>query len=191
MNIQQGFRPSTPYVPEENLPARTINKKICLVGDFSVGKTSLAHRFLYNLYDERCLSTVGVKVNRKTVAVPFRDKIVELTMMLWDVGGTQHFHFMPTSYLRGVTGGVLVCDMTRPETLDSLRSYTRVLVQTNSRVKLVLAANKYDLVSQPQLVQKDVEQAAADLNSPYFMTSAKTGHGVDRLFRHLGRLLFA
>ena len=62
-----------------NRLVRTVSKKVCLLGDFAVGKTSLVRRFVYDIFDEKYISTIGVKVSRKTVAVPMTDgALVEL-----------------------------------------------------------------------------------------------------------------
>lgn len=168
----------------------TFSKKVCLLGDFAVGKTSLVRRFVYNLFNDKYISTIGVKVSRKTVVVPHHDdKVVELTMMLWDLAGSEEFNQARASYLRGTAGAVLVCDLTRSETLDSLRAYADDLFSINPDAHLILAANKCDLTDQQQLTQTQIETVAADLNAPHYLTSAKTGDEVETLFRHLGRLL--
>ena len=167
----------------------TFSKKICLLGDFAVGKTSLVRRFVYNLFDDRYISTIGVKVSRKTVVVPRTDDVVELTMMLWDLAGSEEFNQVRASYLRGTAGAILVCDLTRPETLANLPTYTAALFQVSPDARLILAANKSDLTDQQQVEPAKVQSAAADLNAPCYLTSAKTGDEVETLFRHLGRLL--
>jgi small GTP-binding protein len=167
----------------------TIAKKICLLGDFAVGKTSLVRRFVYNLFSDEYISTIGVKVSRKTVVVPHNEEVVELTMLLWDLAGSEEFDRVRANYLRGAAGGLLVCDLTRPDTLDSLRAYADDLLSVNPAVRFVLAANKRDLGDQQQLSEAQVEAIAASLNAPYHLTSAKTGDEVETLFRHLGRLL--
>jgi small GTP-binding protein len=170
----------------------SLNKKVCLLGDAAVGKTSLVRRFVYDLFDDKYLSTIGVKVSRKTVAVPRAEGIVELTMMLWDLAGSEEFDLVRSSYLRGAAGAILVCDLTRPETLDGLHVYAANLRSVNPNAQvLVLGANKYDLVDRQALDLAPIERVAANLNAPYYLTSAKTGHEVDSLFRHLGRLLVA
>ena len=170
---------------------KRIHKKVCLLGDFAVGKTSLVRRFVYNLFDDKYISTIGVKVNRKTVAVPRDGGVVELTMMLWDMAGTEEFEMMRRSYLRGASGAVWVCDVTRSETLDSLSVYADSLAKVSPGAQLILAANKRDLVDQQQITPPQIEAIAADLNVPYYLTSAKTSEEVDALFYHLGRLLVA
>jgi small GTP-binding protein len=174
-----------------------MSKKVCLLGDFAVGKTSLVRRYVYDLFDDKYISTIGVKVSRKTVAVPTDSGIVTLAMMLWDLAGSEEFDRMRASYLRGASGAVLVCDLTRPETLDSSLAYAHDLAEISPAAKLVLAANKRDLVeptpagSALHLSNGQVEQLAAGLAVPHFLTSAKTGHEVEELFSTLGRLLVA
>ena len=168
---------------------RAISKKVCLLGDFAVGKTSLVRRFVHNLFDDRYLSTIGVKVSRKTVIVPCDAEMVELAMMIWDLAGSEEFTQMRGSYLRGTSGAVWVCDLTRPETLDSLPSYIEALFEASPRARIVLAANKRDLVDQRCITAAQIEDVANDLAAPYYLTSAKTGDQVEALFHHLGRLL--
>jgi small GTP-binding protein len=168
-----------------------ISKKVCLLGDFAVGKTSLVRRFVYDLFDDKYISTIGVKVSRKTVVVPRADGVVELTMMLWDLAGSEEFNRVRASYLRGATGAVLVCDLTRSETLDSLRTSAEELLHVSPGAKFIVAANKSDLMDQRRLTPAHVAAAAASLNVPCYLTSAKTGDEVEVLFRHLGRLLVA
>ena len=167
------------------------SKKVCLLGEFAVGKTSLVRRFVHNLFDDRYISTIGVKVSRKTVVVPRAGEVVELAMMLWDLGGGEEFNQMRPSYLRGAAGAVLVCDLTRPETLYRLQVYAHDLLNINADAQLILAANKHDLDDQQQLTPAQIEDVAASFSAPYYLTSAKTGSEVEGLFLQLGRLLVA
>ena len=85
----------------------TLSKKVCLLGDFAVGKTSLVRRFVYDLFDDKYVSTIGVKVSRKTVILTRDDDIVDLTMMLWDLAGGEEFarELQVSSALRLVVDG--------------------------------------------------------------------------------------
>jgi small GTP-binding protein len=169
----------------------TLSKKVCLLGEFAVGKTSLVRRFVYNLFDDRYISTIGVRVSRKTVAVPIEQELAELTMMVWDLAGSEEFNRVSTSYLRGAAGAVLVFDLTRTNTFDQLYSYVLSLYKVNPHAHLIIAGNKVDLVDRHQLDTRQIEQMAAELNAPLFYTSAKQGDEVDNMFRHLGRMLIA
>lgn len=168
---------------------RTLSKKVCLLGDFAVGKTSLVRRFVYDLFDDKYISTIGVKVSRKTLAVPTQDGgVVELTMMLWDLAGSEDFGQIRGSYMRGASGAILVCDLTRRETLESLAAYLNDLHQVSPSAMAIVVANKSDSPEQQVLLQQ-VQDAAAALNASYFITSARTGESVEEMFRQLSRML--
>lgn len=172
-----------------------LSRKVCLLGDYAVGKTSLVRRFVYNRFDDKYLSTIGVKVSAKTVAVANGDDVVEVAMMIWDLAGSEEFDRMRSSYVRGASGAVLVCDLTRPTTLESLEGYASDLLAISPRARIIVAANKHDLIEPPhpetvqQLAAGQVEALAARLRAPCYLTSAKTGEEVEGLFRHLGHLV--
>lgn len=169
----------------------TYSKKICLLGDFAVGKTSLVRRFVYNLFNDQYISTIGVRVSRKTVAVPVGQDVAELTLMVWDLAGSEEFNQVSQSYLRGSAGAVLVYDLTRPNTLEQLYTYVLNLHKVNPQAPIVVAGNKVDLVELAQLDRQRAEKFASEINAPLYFTSAKVGNEVDELFRHLGRLLLS
>ncbi len=167
----------------------TYSRKVCLLGDFAVGKTSLVRRFVHNLFDDKYISTIGVKVSRKTVAVPRKGEIVEVTLMLWDLGGGEEFERVRPSYLRGAAGAVLVCDLTRPRSLTELSGYVEELERINPEARFIIAANKRDLTKERKLAPEKVEQIAEQLKAVCYETSAKTGDEVEKLFHHMGELL--
>jgi len=90
--------------------ATLIQKKVCLLGDFSVGKTSLSERFVYDRFSGRYLSTIGVKISRKPINI---SKDIMLNMLIWDLAGSEEFSGVQSSYLQGAQGAILVCDLTR------------------------------------------------------------------------------
>jgi small GTP-binding protein len=170
----------------------SLSKKVCLLGDFAVGKTSLVRRFVYDLFDDRYISTIGVKVSRKTINIAREQDVVELIIMLWDLAGSEEFNHMRASYLRGASGVLLVGDLTRPATFANLLSYVTDFNQHDGRVPLVLAANKADLLGSSdgdRAALASVEALAADLKAPLYLTSALTGDEVEHAFRHLGRMM--
>jgi small GTP-binding protein len=169
------------------VPARSV--KVCLLGDTAVGKTSLVRRFLENVFESRIAGAVGFKVNRKVVVVIADGDLVEVSMLIWDLAECEDFARVFTSYLRDAAGAVLVCDMTRPGTLDSLRAYAATMSRINPRARFVVAANKDDLAPHSDHAERQLRALAADLQASYFLTSAKTGEAVESLFRDLGRAL--
>lgn len=173
------------------MPTLAINKKVCLVGDFAVGKTSLVRRFVYDRFEDKYLSTIGVKVSRKPMVLNHHDQPVDLSIILWDLAGSEEFDRLRGSYLRGAVGAVLVCDLTRPDTFHHLPSYWEDLQRICPTARVMLAANKTDLVDQMRLSSSEIAAYAADLQIPYYVTSARTGDGVETIFRHLGQMMLS
>ena len=160
-----------------------IQKKVCMVGLFGTGKTSLVQRFVQSIFSERYLSTVGVKIDRKSIAVDGAD----LTLVLWDLAGRDGHEDITTSYLRGAHAILYVADGTRRETCDQLPELRALVRGAAGEVPEVLALNKSDLKERWALTIDD-EQAlsrAFDL----VRTSAKTGDGVEDTFRRIGRAM--
>ena len=173
-----------------------ISAKVCLLGAFAVGKTSLVRRFVYDAFDDKYISTIGVKVSRKTVIVPHEDGPIDVNMMLWDLAGSEEFSRLRTSYFRGAAGAVLVCDVTRPDTLPGLLSHARDLAQIRPEACFVLAGNKSDLVGEQRVTLADLEGAAARIEGatgcgsvPCYLSSALTGQDVEALFRRLAEMV--
>jgi hypothetical protein len=158
-----------------------IQKKVCMVGLFGTGKTSLIQQFVHSMFSERYLSTVGVKIDRKPIQVDG----AEVTLVLWDLAGRDGHEDITTSYLRGAHAILYVADGTRPETCDQLPELRTLVREAAGEVPEVLALNKSDLKERWALATGD-EQAlsrAFDL----VRTSAKTGDGVEEAFRRIGR----
>ncbi len=167
----------------------TIQKKICLLGDMAVGKTSLIRRFIHNVFTEQYTVTIGVNVSRKTVVVTTPQGIVTMTMILWDLSSSESFSVMRESYLRGASGALLVGDLTRPGSFDFLTHYANQMRMINPESKLILAANKIDLLPNQTDIHRYADQFAVKLNAKCYYTSAKTGTAVEEVFRELGRNL--
>jgi small GTP-binding protein len=166
-----------------------ISKKVCLLGDSAVGKTSLVRQFVYNRFEEHYLSTLGVHVSRKTVSVPHPAGVVDLAILLWDIAGNNGFEKVRTSYVRGAAGALLVCDLTRPKTLDGLLAYVDLVRSISPEARLIMAANKCDLIDERQLITNQVAALAHTLHAPFYLTSAKTGEEAETIFRELGSML--
>jgi GTPase SAR1 family protein len=109
--------------------------------------------------------------------------------MLWDLAGGPDVGPVAPSYYRGAAGAVIVCDLTRPETLAGTSRYAERFLAANPTALWILAANKADLVDERRLSDEELAEAAAAHRVPLFLTSAKRGDQVEDLFRHLGSLL--
>ncbi|UCG70348.1 MAG: GTP-binding protein [Thermoplasmata archaeon] len=165
--------------------------KICFLGDSSVGKTSLIRKYVFDNFDDTYLMTMGTKVSKKTVNVdmPEMDKKFNVTFMIWDIIGDIHFRgLLHHSYLHGAAGALLVCDITRPETLESLCTWVESLnIEGNAEIPIIFMANKCDLKGEQQLSEEDIKKIADVYSSLWLLTSAKTGENVEEVFKILGK----
>ena len=151
-----------------------------MLGGFSVGKTSLVRRFVHTVFSDTYLTTVGVKIDKKTVHLPNRT----VNLILWDLAGEDDMSSFRTSYLRGATGYVLVADGTRPSTLDVALSLHRRVEAEFGSLPFVLLLNKNDL--KEQWVIDDAQLADLRQNGWRVRpTSARTGEGVEDAFTDL------
>ncbi|MDO9215117.1 MAG: Rab family GTPase [Methylococcales bacterium] len=164
---------------------KILQKKICLLGDFGVGKTSLVARFVNNEYSEKYLTTVGVKMDTKLIAV--NDEL-SIKLIIWDIAGENSLKKISQTYLRGAAGFLLVIDGTRMNTLDGALDMKRGIRELLGDIPFVVLLNKYDLTTQWELTAAHIER----LNTPQeqlFFTSAKSGEQVEAAFNALSYVL--
>jgi small GTP-binding protein len=159
-----------------------LKKKICMVGHFGVGKTSLVRRFVLSIFDDTYLTTVGVKIDRKDVVLGS----TALTMMLWDLAGEDDLAQLKISHLRGASGYILVADGCRASTLAKAVELQQRIADQVGPLPCVLVLNKCDLRE-----QWEVAADASEYGWPVFETSAKSGAGVEEMFLGLARLLLS
>ena len=157
-----------------------IQKKICMLGATGVGKTSLVSRFVLSMFSDTYLTTIGVKVDKKTLSVDGAD----ITLMLWDIYGEDEFQTVRTSYLRGAAGYILVADGTRQRTLDTARELQSKAMAVVGNVPFVLVLNKSDLAGEWRVDDRALWKMAED-GWTLVKTSAKTGAGVEEAFLKL------
>jgi small GTP-binding protein len=161
-----------------------IQKKVCMLGAFAVGKTSLVARYVKSVFSEKYLTTVGVKVDKKDVVVDDRT----VSLMLWDINGQDDYQSVQQSYLRGTSGYLLVVDGTRRATLETVAKLQQVVESVAGPVPFVVVLNKADLSQDWQVDERGLMKIA-DRGWPIVRTSAKTGEGVEETFVKLTRAM--
>jgi small GTP-binding protein len=159
-----------------------LQKKVCLLGGFGVGKTSLVKRYVQSIFSDTYLTTVGVKIEKKMVNVG----AAEVALILWDIAGEDDISGIRTSYLRGAAGYFLVVDVTRGETLAVSKSIQARVTAEIGSVPFLFLFNKSDLKEQWDLPEQSVDdlQGAGHV---VLRTSAKTGEGVEEAFQTLAQ----
>lgn len=159
-----------------------------MLGAFAVGKTSLVRRFVSSVFEDKYLTTVGVKIDKKQLVVDSTD----VTLMLWDLAGQDEFQTVQMSYLRGASGFFVIADGTRRATLDvAMELRGRALEATKSAaapIPHMLLVNKADLAESWEITDADLAPFAAE-SVAVIKASAKTGDAVEAAFSTLARAM--
>lgn len=162
-----------------------ISRKLCMIGDFGVGKTSLIRRYVDRQFSDQYLSTVGVKISRKLI------DSLSLQLLIWDIEGSTKFKAIAPTYLQGAKGAIIVADATRAETIDHLVNHIDCFLSINPQSFVAVALNKSDLLKAEQIDR--LLQSVRQFDRPQVIgtqaTSAKTGESVDSVFEKLSPYL--
>ncbi|MBT3801709.1 MAG: GTP-binding protein [Bacteroidetes bacterium] len=157
-----------------------IKKKVCMIGSFAVGKTSLVQRYVTSIFSEKYMTTIGVKIDQKSVIHNGED----VNLILWDIHGEDDFQKIKTSYLVGASAYFLVADGTRKNTLDKLKELHNRVIETIGNVPFVVLLNKLDLIDKWEVKEKDIV-SLQNQGWQVIQTSAKGGTGVEDAFKIL------
>jgi small GTP-binding protein len=160
--------------------AALIQKKICMLGGFSVGKTTLVKRYVESVFAESYLTTVGVKIDKKVVTLPGRT----IHLILWDMAGEDDVATVRMSYLRGMAGYVVVADGTRPTTLDVALSLRERVEAEHGSIPFTLLINKHDLLEQWAVPDSELE-SLRQKGWSVRTSSARNGEGVEDAFTEI------
>jgi len=164
-------------------PKRT---KIVLLGDQSVGKTSLITRFMYDTFDNTYQATIGIDFLSKTMYL--EDRTVRL--QLWDTAGQERFRSLIPSYIRDSSVAIVVFDITnRQSFLSTTKWIDDVRSERGNDVLIVLVGNKADLSDKRQVTVEEATTKSTQMNIMFMETSAKAGHNVKSLFKKIAMSL--
>lgn len=161
-----------------------LKKKVCLVGAFAVGKTSLVRQYVDSLFSEKYLSTVGVKIDKKQMVVKGR----AMDLIIWDLHGEDDFQSVRMSYLRGASGCIYVADGTRRATLDTALMLRQRVEAAIGPIPAILALNKCDLEKLWEIDPQTIP-VWGEKGFPILQTSAKTGQSVEAAFETLATMM--
>lgn len=154
-----------------------INKKVCMLGSFAVGKTSLVQQYVYSIFSDTYLSTVGVKISKKQI----KAHGVDINLVLWDLEGQDENMTMNKAYLRGAMGVLLVVDGTRAETMQTALVLRQTMLDTVGNIPHLILLNKSDLEKSWEISKSDLHKLD-NAGIPYLKTSAMNGENVDQAF---------
>ena len=158
--------------------------KIVVIGDPSVGKTSVIRRFSENKFSQSYLPTIGADFNLKVIELAQ----AQVIMTVWDIGGHDRFDSIRTFYYSGAHGGIIVFDMTREDTFKNVKKWEEdIRTGAGEKIPLILLCNKSDLLEQGEVTESEVQKIAEELKIPYFKTSAKSGLNVQESFEQMAK----
>ncbi|MFA9389580.1 MAG: Rab family GTPase [Prolixibacteraceae bacterium] len=161
-----------------------IKKKICLLGYFAVGKTSLVRQFVFESFSEKYHTTIGVKIDKKEVLL----EEASMQLLIWDIHGEDRFQKVQQSYLIGAAGFLLVIDSTREESLPVALELKELVHKTIGDVPFLILLNKCDLVDEIVLTPAMMVDMGFSQDL-IIQTSAKTGQGVEYAFLEIAKKL--
>ncbi|MFW9952685.1 MAG: GTP-binding protein, partial [Candidatus Thorarchaeota archaeon] len=166
---------------EGKIPTGSFSTKLILIGDYSVGKTSLILRFVQNLFKEDYQSTVGVDISQKKIDLA---EDTQMKFVIWDIGGqiTQMAPYRKRFY-EGANSAFIVIDRTRLESLNNVNMwYEEIMKHSIKDINIILIGNKSDLLDEIIVSEEDIKKIADKYNFTYILTSAKTGENVNDAF---------
>jgi small GTP-binding protein len=168
-----------------------IRKKICILGSFGVGKTSLVRQYVFKKYEEQYLSTIGVQITQKDLEIfaPAKQQNIAIKLILWDLAHIEQYDKVIENYFRGANGAIIIFDLTRMQTFAEIEHYLSHFLNINPESKLVLVANKCDLIEKNVINLEQLLQFGKMYRAPHFLTSAKTGENVEEVFIKMAKLL--
>lgn len=158
------------------------SKKVVILGHFGVGKTSLIRRFVQDEFSDKYKVTIGVHITKKVVTLSEEDSI---SLILWDLEGTDTLEQIRDAYLLGTHGLIFVFDISRPSTFQHLNRDLEIVAKKVPGRPLLVIGNKKDL-----MLEEEIKLILEKHSISYdYLTSAKTGDTVEEAFNDLATLL--
>jgi small GTP-binding protein len=161
-----------------------LQKKVCLLGSFSVGKTSLVAQFVHGIFNEKYMTTIGVKIDKCEVETSKGSAL----LMIWDLNGQDNLQKIRLANLRGSAGFLFVADGTRPDSLDVVIAIDELTKEKMGVLPRILLLNKCDL-QESWLLEEARIDALRESGWQVMFTSAKTGENVARAFSDLAEMM--
>jgi len=157
--------------------------KICLVGDESVGKTSIVLRFAKDTFQHNQKATVVVSFMSRSVNID--GEMIEY--LIWDTAGEEKFRSMMKKHYRDSAAAIVVYDIVSYNSFQYMKSWVKEVTKWEPKAKLVVLGNKCDLKEQRQVPYDDGKSYADEVNAIFMETSAKTGENIEEVFFEIGK----
>ncbi|XP_032234202.1 GTP-binding protein ryh1 [Nematostella vectensis] len=161
--------------------------KIVFLGDQGVGKSSLAGRFIYDIFEEKYQPTIGIDFMTKTVLLDD----FEVRLQIWDTAGQERFRCLIHSYIRDSEAALIVFDITNYTSFESVGDWVKMVRdERGEKAVIIIVGNKMDESDRRKVSYDVAEKSAERLGLSYVETSAKSGYNVKLLFTKLSKDLY-
>ena len=167
---------------EENI----INCKVVLLGERSVGKTSIISRYVNNSFETNSLTTTGASYAYKIINLEQYNKSIKFE--IWDTAGQERYRALTKIFYKNASVAILCYDITKKVTFDEIKNYWFNQVKDNSPndIIIAIAANKSDLYEIEQVNEEEARNFAKSVGAIFFTTSAMNSSGIEELFKAVG-----
>jgi small GTP-binding protein len=171
-----------------------IKRKIVLLGDPAVGKTSLIRKYVFNEFSDSYVSTIGTEVSKKEIEIDLEDqelglKQYNMTLAIWDIIGQKEYRSLISRFYKNAKGALIVFDLTRDDTFENIKEWTSSLFSAIGKVPVIFAGNKYDLNDKVTFNMDKLNEISVRYSAPWITTSAKNGENVEEAFRKLSEMI--
>lgn len=166
--------------------------KVVVLGDPSIGKTSLIRKFVQEQFEVDYIPTVGVNISKQPIYIESGGKKLKINLMLWDMAGQPQFYLLHKVYYNGANAVLLGFDLTRTYTFSNVKNWHSELIKFGlANIPMILVGNKADLKGERTVSDVHIAHLKESLNIPqYFETSAKDGQNVYKLFETIARRIY-
>ena len=166
---------------DENEEEEEINLKILLLGDSTVGKTTLILKYVDGFFPTVHVATIGVEFKKKKINI----EGININLQIWDTAGQERFRGVTKTFLKGADGIIYVYDITNKNSFENLKTWINTAEESISDFKTIIVGNKLDLEEKRKVQFEWLEKFCKKQNTIGKETSAKDGTNVNEIFEEL------
>ena len=160
--------------------------KLLLVGNASVGKTSLFFRFINNKFLNSYSSTIGVDFQTKI----YEHKGYKIKLQIWDTAGQERFHSITSNYFHGADGILFIYDITNINSFEGVKDWIKESEDYDNNIQKILLGNKCDLIDSREVQKEEAALFCKEKKMDFYETSAKENINLDEAFKKIVELIF-
>ena len=164
-------------------------KKILVLGDYGVGKTSLIKQCINEEFDDQHLTTLGANIALKEISMRFGGEKadIDVELELWDIAGNKSIADVKMEFYKGGDGAIIIADLTKENNIIDCENWIKTTTQIIGKIPFIFVGNKYDLVSEDDIDMEKIQKLASRYNTPFILASAKFGDNTNEAFHEIAQ----